>query len=211
MRPRMICLHATEANIEIIDREMKEMPFDIKHEVDTHLLSMIRSKQPLELQKAYVVEQLKKLMLQEPALLFVTCTNYVALIDEINVTTHIPILKIDEILYEQLKGIHNPIKMLFTNKETIRGTMQRFRQFVSEDIEVEVLHIPDVFDWYLAGDTLRHDQKVLMTLLELDAYENTVVVAQLSMSRIASIYSKLSGNEVLSPVTALKEYMNKLI
>ena len=211
MRPRMICLHASEANVEIIDREMKEMPFDIKHEVDTHLLSMIRSKQPLELQKAYVVEQLNKLMLQEPALLFVTCTNYVALIDEINVTTHIPILKIDEILYEQLKGIHNPIKMLFTNKETIRGTMQRFRQFVSEDIEVEVLHIPDVFDWYLAGDTLRHDQKVLMTLLELDAYENTVVVAQLSMSRIASIYSKLSGNEVLSPVTALKEYMNKLI
>lgn len=211
MRPRMICLHATEANIEIIDREMKEMPFDIKHEVDTHLLSMIRAKQPLELQKAYVVEKLNKLTLQEPALLFVTCTNYVALLDEINVTTHIPILKIDEVLYEQLKGIHNPIKMLFTNKETIRGTMQRFRQFVSEEVEVEVLHIPDVFDWYLAGDTLRHDQKVLMTLLELDAYENTVVVAQLSMSRIASIYSKLSGNEVLSPVTALKEYMNKLI
>ena len=211
MRPRMICLHASEANIEIIDREMKEMPFDIKHEVDTHLLSMIRTKQPLELQKAYVVEELNKLTLQEPALLFVTCTNYVALLDEINVTTHFPILKIDEILYEQLKNIHNPIKMLFTNKETIRGTMQRFRQFVSQDVEVEVLHIPDVFDWYLAGDTLRHDQKVLTTLLELDAYENTVVVAQLSMSRIASIYSKLSGNEVLSPVTALKEYMNKLI
>ncbi len=211
MRPRMICLHASEANVEIIDREMKEMPFDIKHEVDTHLLSMIRTKQPLELQKAYVVEELNKLTLQEPALLFVTCTNYVALLDEINVTTQFPILKIDEILYEQLKDIHNPIKMLFTNKETIRGTMQRFRQFVSQDVEVEVLHIPDVFDWYLAGDTLRHDQKVLTTLLELDAYENTVVVAQLSMSRIASIYSKLSGNEVLSPVTALKEYMNKLI
>lgn len=211
MRPRMICLHASEANIEIIDREMKEMPFDIKHEVDTHLLSMIRTKQPLELQKAYVVEELNKLTLQEPALLFVTCTNYVTLLDEINVTMQFPILKIDEILYEQLKDIHNPIKMLFTNKETIRGTMQRFRQFVSQDVEVEVLHIPDVFDWYLAGDTLRHDQKVLTTLLELDAYENTVVVAQLSMSRIASIYSKLSGNEVLSPVTALKEYMNKLI
>lgn len=190
---------------------MKDMPFEIQHEVDTHLLSMIREHQPVESQKAYVLEILNNIMLQEPTLIFVTCTNYVVLLDQLNVSTHIPILKIDELLFDQIKSINNPIKVLFTNKETIVGTMKRFRQFVSEDVPVEVLHIPKAFDWYLAGDTLKHDQKVLSTLIELDAYENTVVVAQLSMARIASIYSKLSGNQVLSPVTALKEYMNKLI
>lgn len=211
MRPRMICLHASEANVEIIDRETKELPFDIQHVVDTHLLSMIRTQQPRELQQAYVVEKLNELMLQEPALIFVTCTNYVVLLDELTISTPIPILKIDEMLFEQMKGITNPIKILFTNNETIPGTMKRLRQFISEDAELEVLHIPDVFEWYLAGETLKHDQKVLSTLLELDTYENTVVVAQLSMARIASIYSKLSGNQVLSPVTALKGYMMNLI
>lgn len=211
MRLRMICLHASKANIEIMAREMKDMPFEIQHEVDSHLLTMIRTKQPIELQKAYVLEKLNELMSQEPAIIFVTCTNYVVLLDELNIRTHIPILKIDEVLFEQIKEVNNPVKMLFTNKETMPGTMKRLHQVIMKDNEIEAMHIPNAFDYYLAGDTLKHDQKVLSTLLELGTYGKTIVVAQLSMARIAAIYSKLSGNQVLSPVTALKDYMKKLM
>jgi hypothetical protein len=211
MRPLMICLHASESNIEIMERSLHGMPFDVRHVVDTHLLNIIREQKPLAEQKSYAKTKIMELVKQEPALILVTCTNYIVLLDQIAPFTNIPILKIDELLFEQLKGIQSPIKMLFTNKHTIDGTIARLKKYISTEIELEVVYIPDVFDWYLAGDKLGHDQKVLSTLLELDTYENTVVVAQLSMANIAEIYSKLSGDVVISPITAIKTFMNSLI
>ena len=82
--------------------------------------------------------------------------------------------------------------------------MARLKQTLPSKLDIEVIFIPEVFDWYLAGDKLRHDQKVLNTLLELDATQNILVVAQLSMANSANKYSKLSGNLALSPVTALR-------
>ncbi|MEK4629225.1 hypothetical protein MKZ17_13550 [Solibacillus sp. FSL R7-0682] len=211
MRPLMICLHASELNIEIMERSLHEMPFEVRHVVDTHLLHIIREQQSLAEQKNYIFTKMMELIEQEPALILVTCTNYIVLLEQMELVTSIPILKIDELLFEQLKSSHLPLKILFTNKQTIEGTMTRLKKYISPERESEVVFIPEVFDWYLAGEKLAHDQKVLNTLLELDTYENTVVVAQLSMANIAEIYSKLSGDVVLSPVTAIKTYMNDLI
>lgn len=211
MRPLMICLHAIEANVKVIDHAIHDMPFNIQHEVDTKLLALIRTKQPIELQIDYIRQRFEQLLKLEPAFIFVTCTNFIVLLDKTEIQTHVPILKIDEILFEQMKDLNAPMKLLFSNEETIGGTLERLRQYSKHELDIEVVHIPDVFEWYLAGDTLGHDQKVLSTLLELGTFETVLVVPQLSMANIAEIYSKLSGNPVLSPLTALKSYMNQLL
>lgn len=127
MRPLMICLHASELNIEIMERSLHEMPFEVRHVVDTHLLHIIREQQSLAEQKNYIFTKMMELIEQEPALILVTCTNYIVLLEQMELVTSIPILKIDELLFEQLKSSHLPLKILFTNKQTIEGTMTRLK------------------------------------------------------------------------------------
>ena len=204
MRPLMICLHAAESNVEIIEQSLADISFEISHVVDTYLLKMIREQRPFNEQKDYAFNKIIELIEQRPAFILITCTNYIVLLDQIELNTNIPILKIDELLFEQLKEVQAPIKLLFTNKQTIEGTMARLKQTIPSELDIEVIFIPEVFDWYLASDRLRHDQKVLSTLLELDTSQHIIAVAQLSMANSAASYSKLSGNVALSPVTALK-------
>ena len=204
MHPLMICLHAAESNVEIMEQSLCDLPFEIRHVVDTYLLNMIREQRPSNEQKYYAFNKIMDLIEQQPAFILITCTNYIVLLDQIELDTNIPILKIDELIFKQLKEVQAPIKMLFTNKQTIEGTMARLKQMISSELDIEVIFIPEVFDWYLAGDKLRHDQKVLSTLLELDTSQHIIAVAQLSMANSAENYSKLSGKLVLSPVTAFK-------
>ena len=206
MRPLIICLHAAESNVGIIEQSLADRSFEISHVVDTYLLKMIREQRPFNEQKEYAFSKIIALVEQQPAFILITCTNYIVLLDLIELETNIPILKIDELLFAQLKDVQKPIKMLFTNKQTIEGTMARLKQTLSAELDIEVIFIPEVFDWYLAGDTLRHDQKVLSTLLELDASQHIIAVAQLSMANSVERYSKLSGNVALSPLTAFKNW-----
>ena len=200
----MICLHAAESNIEIIQRSLSDSPIAIQHVVDTYLLKMIREQRPLNEQIDYAFYKIMELIEQQPAFILITCTNYIVLLDQIEFETNIPILKIDELLFEQLKEVQAPIKMLFTNKQTIEGTMARLKQTISSELDIEVIFIPEVFDWYLAGDKRRHDQKVLSALLELNSSQSIIAVAQLSMAISADNYSNLTGNIALSPITAFK-------
>lgn len=210
MRPLMICLHAAESNVEIIEQSLSDIPFEIYHVVDTYLLTMIREQRPFNEQKDYAFNKIMELIEQRPTFILITCTNYIVLLDQIELKTNIPILKIDELLFEQLKEVQAPIKMLFTNKQTIEGTMARLKQTIPSELDIEVIFIPEVFDWYLAGDRLRHDQKVLSTLLELDASQHIIVVAQLSMANSAESYSQLSEKLILSPVTAFKNVYHSI-
>ena len=206
MRPLIVCLHAAESNVGIIEHSLADRSFEIRHVVDTYLLTIIREQRPFNEQKEYAFSKIIALVEQQPAFILITCTNYIVLLDLIELETNIPILKIDELLFAQLKDVQKPIKMLFTNKQTIEGTMARLKQTLSAELDIEVIFIPEVFDWYLAGDTLRHDQKVLSTLLELDASQHIIAVAQLSMANSVERYSKLSGNVALSPLTAFKDW-----
>lgn len=205
MQPLLICLHASESNIEIVEQSLFDTPFQVQHVVDTYLLSMIREERPFNEQQDYAFCKVMDLIEQQPDFIFITCTNYIVLLDHIEIETNIPILKIDELLFEQLKEVQGPIKILFTNKQTIEGTMSRLKQTISPQTDIEVIFIPEVFDWYLAGDKKRHDQKVLDALLKLDTPHHILAVAQLSMTRSAENYSQLSKKQVLSPVTAFKK------
>ena len=206
MHPLIICLHAAESNVDILEQSLADRSFEIRHVVDTYLLTMIREQRPFNEQKDYAFNKIMALIEQQPEFILITCTNYIVLLDQIEIETNIPILKIDELLFAQLKEVQKPIKMLFTNKQTVEGTMARLKQTLSAELDIEVIFIPEVFDWYLAGDKLRHDQKVLSTLLELDASQHIIAVAQLSMANSAERYSKLSGNVVLSPLSAFKNW-----
>ncbi len=205
MRPLMLCLHAAESNIEIINQSLQDTDFVLNHVVDTHLLTLIREQHPFDYQKEYALNIIMSLIEQQPSCILVTCTNYIVLLDQLKFETSIPILKLDELLFEQLAKVRTPIKILFTNEQTIKGTMTRLKQSCPFNLSIEAIFIPEIFEWYIKGEKQRHDKQLLSTLLNLNASEYTIAVAQLSMVSGAQAYSKLTSINVLTPITAFNE------
>ena len=149
MRQTIICLHAAVGNRDIIEAALQDGPFEIQHEVDTQLLTMIREGEPEERQLEYVATRINELIAREPAFIFVTCTNYIVLLDQIDVSANVPILKIDELLFQAITQVHNPIKLLFSNEQTIAGTMTRLTDYVKRPQDLEVVLIPDILTYTL--------------------------------------------------------------
>ncbi|GLC78024.1 hypothetical protein [Lacrimispora brassicae] len=209
--PMMMCLHASRANIAVIDNALEHLPIKINHHVDEELIKMIREGEAQEKLRLRVGKQINELIAQQPDFILITCTNYIALLEDISLGSEIPILKIDEVLFKELADIQEPLKIVFTNEATIQGTMDRLQRFCQMEQEIEILLIEDVFEWYLAGDIVSHNQKVLDTLLELDAVNHTIAVAQLSLAYAAEMYNHLANKKVISPLSALEQYITQAI
>lgn len=205
--PMMLCLHASQANTAVIDNALKHLPININHHVDEELIHMIRQGKSQEILRLRVLEQLHGLIDQQPDFILITCTNYIVLLEDISFECHIPVLKIDEVLFKQLDDIQEPLKIVFTNEATIQGTMGRLQRFCQKEHEIEIIFIEEVFKWYLAGDLVSHNQKVLDTLLTLDAASHTIAVAQLSLGYAAEMYNHSANKKVISPLGALEQYI----
>ena len=207
MRQTIISLHAAEGNRDIIEAALREGPFEMQHEVDTQLLTMIREGEPEERQLEYVANRMNELIAREPAFIFVTCTNYIVLLDRIGLSANVPILKIDELLFQEIAQIHKPIKLLFSNEQTIAGTMARLTNYVKRPLDVEVVLIPHIFDLYIAGKKEAHDRELQRVLAEFSGNEEgkVLVVAQLSMAPAATAFSQASGVVVLTPLTGIQK------
>ena len=204
----IICLHAAASNIEAVDGVLRDAGFTVEHEVDTMLLAMIRGSEPVERQLTYVARRIQELIKSKPEYIFITCTNYIVLLDQIEVSSDVPILKIDELLFDTVVNVEAPIKLLFTNEQTVTGTMERLMRYVGRPLNVEVVVVPRVFDMYITGDKVGHDAELLRVLAELNAecvLGEVIAVAQLSMAGVAEVFSEVSGVRVISPLTSFKE------
>lgn len=207
MSKTVICLHASAANIEVINKAFHNSSFQLQHIVDAQLMKLIQQGASSQRLQQKIQSQLDDIVALNPDFILITCTNYIAVLDEVKWISDIPILKIDELLFEQLQSTQKPIKILFSNEATVAGTMKRLRAYCQQELDIEVIVVPEIFELYLAGDTLRHDQLLFNALQELDTFENTVVVAQLSMAKVAQIYSRLHKNEIINPITAVEQYL----
>lgn len=204
----IICLHAAASNIEAVDGVIRDAGFTVEHEVDTMLLAMIRGGEPVERQLTYVARRVQELIKRKPGYIFITCTNYIVLLDQIEVSSDVPILKIDELLFETVVNVEAPIKLLFTNEQTVSGTMERLMRYVGLPINIEVVVVPSVFDMYLTGDKIGHDAELSRVLAGLSAEctgGEVLAVAQLSMVGVAEAFSEASGASVITPLTSFKE------
>ncbi len=206
----IICLHAAASNIEAVDGVLRDAGYTVEHEVDTILLEMIRGGEPVELQLNYVARRMQELIEHKPDCIFITCTNYIVLLYQFEVNCDVPILKIDELLFETLLRVEVPIKLLFTNEQTVSGTMERLMRYVGRPLNVDVVVVPHVFDMYITGDKVGHDAVLSRMLAGLSAEcmgGELLAVAQLSMAGAAEAFSEVNGVRVISPLTPFKEKM----
>ncbi|MEG0385397.1 MAG: hypothetical protein RR642_11645 [Solibacillus sp.] len=206
---KLACLHAHHSNIPYIEDLLKPFPIEISHHVDPGLMDQIKNNPHFDLQLAQtkVNSQIAWLEDTHPDAILITCTNYIALMDTERKFPSIPLIKIDEPFFEKICSITAPQIVIFTNQDTVEGTLARLNDYAKsnmKNINIEVRMLPEAFSLIMKGLKSEHDAMLAAFMDELIQTEKKVIsVAQLSMVDAARQMSAKHTLTILNPLDAL--------
>jgi len=187
VKKRLGCLHAHFSNIDYIEKAFFSYNIELIHFVDPALIYRVSNDQYFGDSDARnkVKEQIEWIAQCNVDAILITCTNYIALLEEEQLRISIPIIKIDEPFFDYLLSIEGPQTILFTNPSTIEGTMDRLKRHASnyqKEIEIDVMVINNTFKLLMEGLIDEYNQEIIKFLKRINCDENGAVsVAQLSM------------------------------
>lgn len=206
------CLHAHHSNIPLIEGILTDLPIQMSHFVDPGVFPILKRDTDSHPATDRVMNELKWIEKTGVDMILITCTNYIALLEDIKLEFHIPIMKIDEPFFEKLKQTTKPVQILFTNEGTVAGTMDRLHKYLGSRLDFPIRYevIPKAFELYMQGKATEHDALISKALTAQNFEKNTIAVAQLSMSNEAIAYSQQTGMHIIHPLLALKNHLLSL-
>ncbi len=180
------CLHAHYSNINYIEEALSQYPIALQHFVDPGLMMRITNDPSFTTIEAKnkVKEQINWIISTGVDAILITCTNYIALLDDTS-KWELPIIKIDEPFFKEFSKLPTPRYLIFTNPKTVEGTTNRLNQYlqqinVSKDYTVEI--IPEAFEYLMNGKIKEHNEIVVKNLANLISQKNgSFAIGQLSM------------------------------
>ncbi|KOS63212.1 hypothetical protein FJQ98_24505 [Lysinibacillus agricola] len=213
MRKKLGCLHAHHSNIEYIEQAFQNMEkIELVHFVDPGLIQQV-SKGAEEL-AFKVKEQLEWMESCNIDAILITCTNYIALLEEEQLELSIPIIKIDEPYFETICEENKPQTILFTNPETVEGTMNRLQQYAlshEKSINAEVKVIDNTFELIMQGKKDAYNNAIIQTLHDVAGEQQHISVAQLSMVEAARQFEIESDVTIIHPLKSLVKFVMRSI
>ncbi|PJN88701.1 hypothetical protein [Bacillus sp. mrc49] len=211
MRKKIACLHAHHSNIEYIEKAFSKFDMEWLHFVDSGLMHRVASDETFTFSDASkkVKEQMEWMAECNVDAILITCTNYIAFLNEEQLSLSIPIIKIDEPFFELVCQVQQPQVMLFTNPATVEGTMKRLNAHSRNygGVDVEIIIIESAFDLIMQGLSETYNQEIVNRLLQLNEEKRQISVAQLSMVKAAMSYERLTGDAIINPLQALVDFM----
>jgi hypothetical protein len=218
LKKRIGCLHAHYSNIEYIEQALSAYEVELLHFVDPALVFRVSSDDHFSLEHAQdkVKQQIEWIVSSKVDAILITCTNYIALLQEDQLSTSVPIIKIDEPFFDYLCFQKQPHILLFTNPATVEGTMNRLYRFAhahgkSPQIEVQV--IENAFELIMQGKKemyLNVLSKYIGDLMESESNKHKAVsVAQLSMVEAVRRKHKESDVRIGNPLEPLVAFIEQ--
>lgn len=212
MKKRIGCLHAHYSNIEYIERTFQnDEDMELLHFVDPGVMQQVSKGMGDVARK--VKEQIEWIASCDVDAILITCTNYIALLqDDATVDSSIPIIKIDELYFESICNVQQPITILFTNPMTVEGTMARLHQYAKhheKSVTVVAKVIENTFDLIMQGKKEAYSDAILQTLLSLTDEQRLISVAQLSMVDAAQQFEEQTAISVIHPLKPLVAVVKK--
>lgn len=211
MKKRIACLHAHYSNIQYIENALSSDELELIHFVDPGLMSRISSDKNFDEVQAQnkVIEQIEWMSQANVEAILITCTNYIALLDENRLNTTIAIIKIDEPFFDSICNITEPQIVLFTNPATVEGTMRRLNEFATihgkpiPDIEVRV--VEDAFELIMQGKNEQYVEQLSKYIKGVFASDKNkkISVAQLSMVETAVKVERELNVKIGNPLDSL--------
>ena len=209
------CIHAHYSNINYLEKAFLTSTIEFLHFVDPGLMHCIQAGDSLSRKdaQAKVREQIDWVANCQVDAILITCTNYIALLEDAVVTTAVPIIKIDEPFFESLCQMKEPQTIVFSNPATVEGTMSRLYQYASVHeklIDIEVAVIENSFNLIMNGLKEEYNQKIVECLEQLRQNNRILSVAQLSMVEAAEQVENKTSIKIMNPLKTLKTTINNL-
>ncbi|WEK54230.1 MAG: aspartate/glutamate racemase family protein [Candidatus Cohnella colombiensis] len=221
MATRIGCLHAHYSNIAYIQNAIGSPDVDLMHFVDPGLIGRVTTDRGFSIEQAQnkVIEQLEWMAQCKVDAILITCTNYIALLDEGRLSTSLPIFKIDEPFFEAICAESGPQLLLFTNAATVDGTMRRLQEYAEHHHKqlgtIESRVIENTFELFIQGNQEQYASEIADYIKkhQADGQARMISVAQLSMVDAAEQVERDTGIAIGTPlkplVSAITASVNK--
>lgn len=124
--------------------------------------------------------------------ILITCTNYIALLQKDELSSSLPIIKIDEPYFAHICSQPQPQLIVLTNPATVEGTMHRLQEYadargVSPQVEAHV--IADAFPLFIQNKQEAYQEAIAAGIAQLmqaeENWQKPLSVGQLSMVNAA--------------------------
>ena len=209
------CIHAHYSNINYLEKVFSPSDLEFLHFVDPGLMHCIQAGHSLSRAdaQAKVREQIEWVANCQVDAILITCTNYIALLEEAVLTTAVPVIKIDEPFFESLCQMKEPQTIVFSNPATVEGTMSRLYQYATahqKSIDIEVAVIENSFNLIMNGLKEEYHQKIVEGLEQLSENNRVLSVAQLSMVEAAKQVENKTSTKIMNPLETLKTSIHNL-
>ena len=117
------CLHAHYSNIEYIENAFAPYNIELVHFVDPGLMSQVTTNNNFKESDAQrkVNEQIEWIAQCQVDAILITCTNYIAILQEDQLSTSVPIIKIDEPFFDYICKLDNLRRFFFRTLPLLKG------------------------------------------------------------------------------------------
>jgi Asp/Glu/hydantoin racemase len=211
LKKRIGCLHAHYSNIDYIEQAFNSFhEIELEHFVDPGLIQHVaKGTSGLSLK---VKEQVEWIASCNVDAILITCTNYIALLKEEELSLSLPIIKIDEPFFQSLCEVTQPQIILFTNPATVEGTMERLYQYAKlhdKAINVQAKVIDNTFELIMQGKKQAYNNAIMQYFREIMGEGRLISVAQLSMVEAAQQFEKEFEIPIIHPLKSLVGFVMK--
>lgn len=208
LKKRLGCLHAHYSNIEYIENTLSSYEIELLHFVDPALMYRVTSDESFKAVDAQnkVKEQIEWIAQCNVDAILLTCTNYIAILQEEQLSISVPIIKIDEPYFEYISNITQPQTILFTNPATVKGTMERLKQYAynhQRSLDIEVIVITNTFELIMQGLKQEYNQEISKFLNKIIKQDKIISVAQLSMVDASKGVENKTSKPIINPLDTL--------
>jgi len=208
LKKRLGCLHAHYSNIEYIENALSSYEIELIHFVDPALMYRVTSDKNFKETDAQnkVKEQIEWIAQCNVDTILITCTNYITILQEEELSISVPIIKIDEPYFEYICNIQQPQTILFTNPATVNGTMERLNQYAynhQKSLDIEVIVINNTFELIMQGLKKEYNQEISKFLNKILKEDKIFSVAQLSMVDASKEVECMTSKTIINPLDTL--------
>jgi aspartate/glutamate racemase len=208
LKIKLGCLHAHYSNIEYIENALSPYDIELIHFVDPALMYRVTSDENFKEADAQnkVKEQVEWIAQCNVDAILITCTNYIAILQEEHLSISVPIIKIDEPYFEYISNITQPQTILFTNPATVNGTMERLNQYAynhQKSLDIEVFVINNTFELIMQGLKQEYNQEISKFLNKIIKEDKIISVAQLSMVDASKEVEYKTSKPIINPLDTL--------
>lgn len=209
MGKKLGCLHAHYSNIDYIENALSAFDIELLHFVDPGLMHRINPDEMYIKSEALrkVKDQIEWIAECDVDAILITCTNYIAILEEDPISASVPIIKIDEPFFESICHTSQPQIVLFTNPATVKGTMERLNQYAIDNqkpVNVEAMVIENTFELIMKGLKEEYNREISKLLNQIHIDKKKVIsVAQLSMVDASQQFESETSQPIMNPLNPL--------